>query len=312
MTKVDLSVVVPAFNEAASLGDLARDIKSVFDDAGKSFEIVFVDDGSTDDTSRVLDELHEAISEVAVVALRRNFGKSAALAAGCGVAVGDIVVTCDADGQDRPEEIPKLLAALEAGADVACGWRKKRSDGLSKKVQSKLYNALVRTLSGVRLHDINCGLKAFRRSVLDEVGFFGESHRLVALLAEQRGFKVVEVEIDHAPRKQGRSKYGPGRVPGSLLDAFAVSMLLRYPRRPGRFFGCLGFPIGFLGFAICLYLVIYKIVKGSLEYQYPLLVFGVFLLGVGVVLLLLALLAEIVNYAAGTGREYAIREVKRR
>jgi glycosyltransferase involved in cell wall biosynthesis len=312
MTNVDLSVVIPAFNEAASLADLARDIKSALEDTGKSFEIIFVDDGSTDDTARVLDGVQEEIAEVIVVALRRNFGKSAALAAGCEVAGGDIVVTCDADGQDRPEEFPKLLAALEGGADVACGWRKKRSDGLSKIIQSKLYNALVRVLSGARLHDINCGLKAYRRKVLDEIGFFGESHRLIALLALQRGFNVVEVEIEHASRKRGRSKYGPGRVPGSLLDAFAVSMLLRYPRRPGRFFGCLGFLIGLVGFSICLYLVIYKIVRGSLEYQYPLLVFGVFILGVGVVFGMLALLAEIVNYASGPGREYAIREVKRR
>ncbi|MHC4662400.1 MAG: glycosyltransferase family 2 protein [Planctomycetota bacterium] len=312
MDKPEISVVIPAFNEAPSLDGLAGEIGSTLGKLKKTCEIVIVDDGSTDETREVLAALKDRMNNAVIVELRRNFGKSAALAAGCETARGDIIITCDADGQDRPEEIPKLLAAIEAGADVACGWRRKRRDGITKRIQSRLYNWLVGVLSGIRLHDINSGFKAFKKSVLDEVGFFGDSHRLIAVMAYQRGFKVEEIEIEHAPRKHGRSKYGPGRVPGSLLDAFAVAMLARYPRKPGRIFGCMGIPVGLAGFIICLYLVIYKIVHGTLEFQYPLLIFGVFLLGAGVVLALLALLAEVVNYAVGAGREYAVREVKRK
>ncbi len=232
-----LSVVIPALDEALSLGELHRQLDAVASAEGYDLQIIFVDDGSTDGTWDVIEKLARDDPRVLGIRFRRNFGKAAALSAGFDAAVGELIVTMDADLQDDPAEIPNLLAKLHEGFDVVSGWKRVRHDPWHKVWPSRVFNFLVSRLTSVRLHDHNCGLKIFRREVIHEVRLYGELHRFVPVLAASRGFRVGEVVVKHRPRLAGHSKYGLSRIPKGLLDLLTVCFITRYGQRPQHWLG---------------------------------------------------------------------------
>ncbi len=251
-----ISVVIPVYNEAGTLEQLHRELSEVAAARGYDVQIVLVDDGSRDDSWRVIEQLAVRDPRVLGIRFRRNFGKAAALSAGFDAATGDTIVTMDADLQDSPAEIPTLLGRLEQGLDVVSGWKRKRHDPWHKRYPSKVFNALVSKLTGVRLHDHNCGLKAFRRDVIHEIRLYGELHRFVPVLAAARGFSVGEVPVEHRPRVSGESKYGWSRIPKGLLDLLTVQFITRFGQRPQHWLGSAGLVSLFLGILGMAYLAV--------------------------------------------------------
>ena len=238
-----ISFVIPFMNEEQTLAELRERIDAAVTPClleNEGYEIVFVDDGSSDKSVHVVEELLLEHANLKLIQLRGNFGKSAALAAGFDHARGDIVFTLDADLQDDPKEIPRFLEALEAGHDLVSGYKQKRHDPFMKVFPSRVFNAMVRRLTGIKLHDVNCGFKAYSRAVIDNVLLYGELHRFVPVLAHWRRFSIGELVVEHHPRKHGVSKFGSGRFLRGLLDLLTVFFLLRYERRPAHFFGVLG------------------------------------------------------------------------
>jgi dolichol-phosphate mannosyltransferase len=244
-----LSLVIPVYNERDSLAALFAEIDGVASGLGGRVEVIFVDDGSTDSSWEVVRELAAADDRVRGIRFRRNFGKAAALQAGFRGARGAVVMTLDADLQDDPHEIPNFLAAVRGGLDVVSGWKKVRLDPWHKVFPSRVFNRLVGWMTGVRLHDHNCGFKAYRAEVLREVELYGEMHRFVPILAAGRGFKVGELVINHRPRKFGKSKYRWQRFVKGFLDLFTVHFLTKFGRRPQHLIGSYGLFLGALGFA---------------------------------------------------------------
>jgi dolichol-phosphate mannosyltransferase len=249
-----ISVVIPLWNEAGSLEELHRELASVAATQGYELQIVMVDDGSTDGSWALIERLAERDPRVLGVRFRRNFGKAAALSAGFDAAAGDVIVTMDADLQDSPAEFPKLLARLDEGLDVVSGWKVDRHDPWHKRWPSKVFNRLVGWLTGVKLHDHNCGLKAFRRDVIHEIRLYGELHRFVPVLAAARGFRVGEAPVEHRPRRYGRSKYGLSRIPKGLLDLLTVQFITRFGQRPQHWLGSVGLASLAVGFVGMMYL----------------------------------------------------------
>lgn len=235
-----LSIVIPVFNEAPSLLALHRQLDAVAQEFGYELDIVFVDDGSTDDSWGVIQQICEQDGRVRGIRFRRNFGKAAALSAGVTAAAGRLVLTLDADLQDDPHEIPKLLAVLDQGYDVVSGWKKRRFDPWHKVWPSRVFNWMVSRLTGVRLHDHNCGFKCYRREVFDELRLYGELHRFVPVLAAARGWRVGEVEVQHRARQFGQSKYGWSRIPKGFLDLLTVKFLTGFGQRPQHLLGMVG------------------------------------------------------------------------
>ena len=289
-----ISVVVPLFNEERSLETLYHELTSTLDEHGEPWEVVFVDDGSTDASLATLTQLHSEHSNVVVVHLRRNFGKAAALQAGFLEAHGDIVVTIDADLQDDPAEIPQLLAKLDEGFDLVSGWKSRRNDPWSRRFLSRVFNRAVALVSGVRLHDVNCGLKAYRAEVLKGMRIYGELHRFIPILASYRGFRVAEISVNHRARRHGRSRYGLERYVRGFFDLLSVTFMGRYRHRPLHLFGGLGLLLGLAGFACLAYLTIIKI-GGAAIGERPLLTLGVLLIVVGIQLVSLGLLSELIT-----------------
>ena len=289
-----LSLVIPVYNEADSLTPLVAEIDEALAAFGSPYEIVFVDDGSTDGSYDVMRGLAEARDDVRVVKLRRNFGKAAALSHGFAAARGDYLVTMDGDRQDDPAEIPSLTAPLLEGYDLVSGWKQRRQDPLNKTLPSRFFNWTVRRASGIPLHDFNCGLKAYRRDVTDTVSIYGELHRYIPVVAAQAGFQVTEVKVSHRRRTAGRSKYGWQRYMRGYLDLLTVMFLGRYQHRPQHLFGGLGTLLIFIGVLIELYLTIDKLVFGNPIGQRPLLLLGALFIIVGVQLLSLGLIGELI------------------
>ncbi|MEO5632722.1 glycosyltransferase family 2 protein [Gaiella sp.] len=289
-----ISVVIPVHNEERSVALLYDELATAFAGEGLAWEAVFVDDGSTDGTFGALTRLHAANANVRAVRFRRNFGKAAALDAGFREAAGDIVVTIDGDLQDDPAEIPHLLARLDDGYDLVSGWKTKRRDPLTRRIPSKLFNAVAGRVSGIRLHDMNCGLKAYRAEVLEDLSLYGELHRYIPVLAHYRGYRVTELPVNHRPREHGSSNYGVERYVRGFLDLLTVTFMGRYSHRPLHLFGGLGLGAGALGFLILLYLTIVKL-TGEAIGQRPLLTLGVLLVVVGIQLLSLGLLSELIT-----------------
>jgi glycosyltransferase involved in cell wall biosynthesis len=242
-----LSVVIPIFNESDSLPQLAGELDRVADAGGYDLQIILVDDGSTDDTWQVISHLAADDSRILGIRLRRNFGKAAALRAGFDAAEGERIVTLDGDLQDDPAEIPHLLAKLDEGYDVVSGWKRERHDPWHRVLLSRMFNWLVRRMTGVMLHDHNCGLKAFRRDVILEIRLYGELHRFVPVLAAAKGFRVTEIVVNHRPRKHGRSKYGMSRVVKAFLDLLTVKFIVGYGHRPPHVLGTIGLASLLLG-----------------------------------------------------------------
>ncbi|MDQ3671193.1 MAG: glycosyltransferase family 2 protein [Actinomycetota bacterium] len=289
-----LSIVVPLFNEERSLEALYREISVALESEGQHFEVIFVDDGSTDGGLAVLTQLHSEADNVVVVHLRRNFGKAAALQAGVLEARGDVVVTIDADLQDDPAEIPKLLAKLDEGFDLVSGWKTRRNDPWSRRLLSRLFNWTTAVVSGVRLHDVNCGLKAYRAEVLRGLRLYGELHRFIPVLASYRGFRIAEIAVNHRPRQHGRSRYGLNRYLRGLFDLLSVTFMGRYRHRPLHLFGGIGLVLGFAGFVSLAYLTVIKIGGAGIGHR-PLLTLGVLLVVVAIQFVSLGLLSELIT-----------------
>lgn len=303
-----VSVVVPVLNECASLDALYSRLASVLREISSRFEIIFVDDGSTDRSLEKLREISAIDRSVRFIRFRRNFGKSAALAAGFRAARYSIIVTMDGDLQDIPEELPLLLTQLDEGYDLVSGWRYNRRDKLAKRIGSRIYNRVTSMLTGVRLHDINCGFKCYRREVLDEVMVYGERHRYIPVLASYRGFRLGEVKIAHAEREHGESRYGLERILGGVFSLLTVILMTRYTNKPLHFFGLMGLLLAGLGSAIDLYLIIARVFFDEWLSNRPLLIIGTLLAIVGVQLVLFGLLAEMVAFSYRRESDYSIVE----
>jgi glycosyltransferase involved in cell wall biosynthesis len=311
-----LSVVVPLLNEEATLEALYGELETALTAAGLEWEVVFVDDGSTDGSYRELVRLHAAHLNVRVVRLRRNFGKAAALAAGIEVATGDVIVTMDADLQDDPAEIPNLLARLDDGFDVVSGWKCDRHDPFVRRFVSRIYNRATRLATGVKLHDMNCGLKAYRAEVFEHVHLYGERHRFVPVLAHHLGFGVTELPVNHRARENGKSKFGIERYLRAPFDLLTIVFMGRYRYRPLHLFGGVGLTASLAGGAILAYLTIDKIGGAGIGGR-PLLLLGVLLVVVGIQFLSLGLIGEMLTsqheekvQASGT-RQAHVRDVLR-
>ncbi len=290
---IDLTVVLPVFEEAESIPELADEIRAVCDESGYTFEALFVDDGSRDESWPVIRDLHAQDPRFGGIRFRRNYGKSAALDVGFERARGRFVVTMDADLQDDPGEIPKLIERLEDGFDLVSGWKKERRDPVSKRVPSKFFNLVTRGISGIHLHDFNCGLKAYRRDVVKRVHVYGELHRYIPLLAKWEGYeRISEVVVRHRPRRYGATKFGMDRFIKGFLDLISVVFLTRFAARPMHFFGTFGTLAFMGGFAIALWISIDKIVLGNPIGDRPLLLLSALMIIVGVQMFTTGLLGE--------------------
>jgi glycosyltransferase involved in cell wall biosynthesis len=289
-----ISVVVPVHDEERSVEPLYGELRAALEPLGRAWEAVFVDDGSDDGSFAALTRLHAAAPNVVVVRLRRNFGKAAALAAGFRHASGEVVVTIDADLQDDPAEIPRLLAKLDEGFDLVSGWKTERRDPLTRRLLSRIFNGVVGRVSGLRLHDMNCGLKAYRSEVARNLRIYGELHRFLPILAHDRGYRVAELPVNHRPREHGRSNYGVERYLRGFLDFMTVWFMGRYRHRPLHLFGGLGLTLGAIGTVLLVYLTVLKLSGEAIGHR-PLLTLGVLLVVVGLQFFSLGLLSELIT-----------------
>ena len=289
-----ISVVVPVRDEERSVALLYEELEAALQPAGEPWEAIFVDDGSEDGTFSALTRLHSRTPNTRVVRLRRNFGKSAALAAGFAQAQGETIVTIDGDLQDDPAEIPHLLAKLDEGFDLVSGWKARRHDPWRRRLVSKIFNVVTGRVSGLRLHDMNCGLKAYRAEVVSGLPLYGELHRFIPVLAHYRGYRVAELPVNHRPRPHGRSRYGLERYVRGFLDLLTVTFMGRYRHRPLHLFGGLGLVLGLLGTIVLVYLTVLK-ATGAAIGQRPLLTLGVLLVVVGLQFFSLGLISEMVT-----------------
>jgi len=311
-----LSAVVPVYNEVESLEELHRQLADVAEAECYEMEIIFVDDGSTDGSWEVIERLTEADARVRGLKFRRNFGKAAGLSAGFSAARGDLIITLDADLQDDPKEIPRFLAKMEENMDVVSGWKKVRHDPWHKVLPSRVFNATVSRLTGVKLHDHNCGMKCYRREIFDEVKLYGELHRFVPVLAAARGFRVGEIVIEHRPRPYGHSKYGVTRIVKGFLDLLTVKFLTGFGQRPQHALGTVGLLSFLLGLTGLLYLAMYWIcaqVFPGFEltplHQRPALLYSIGFLLLGGQLMSIGFLAELFTaYNQQNGDSYSIAQ----
>jgi len=303
----DLSVVIPVYNEKESLPELYRQLTDVLQGEGYAYELIFVDDGSRDGSDQVLESLAETDERVRVIQFQKNYGKSAALSVGFGAAAGDIVATMDADLQDDPREIPALIRKLnEGGYDLVSGWKKKRRDPISKRWPSKIFNWVTSRISGVRIHDINCGLKVYRNFVVKNLHPYGELHRFLPVLAHLDGFTVGEKEVVHHPRKYGSSKFGVSRFTSGFFDLLTVMFLSRYLKKPLHLFGILGILSFIGGFVIGAYLTVLRL-TGHWIGNRPLLFLGILLMIMGVQFVSIGLLGEMITASQTRKQTYVIR-----
>jgi len=310
---MELSIIIPIFNEEQNLRPLHAQLKEVVEGLGISYEIIAVDDGSSDRSFAILKELHEHDKYLKVLRFRRHFGQTAAFAAGFDHSQGKVVITMDADLQNDPVDIPLLLDKVKEGYDIVSGWRVDRQDPfLSRRLPSMLANWLISQVTGVHLHDYGCSLKAYRREVVKGVHLYGELHRFIPALGSWMGVSVAEVPVRHHPRRFGTSKYGVSRTIPVILDLLTVRFLLSYSTRPIRIFGGLGLLASAIGFTLGVYLTFVKMVMGKDIGNRPLLLLAVLLILVGVQLVGMGLLGELVvrAYYEAQGKPiYALREV---
>lgn len=305
-----ISFVIPLLNEEDSLVPLHREVTESAQQLGVPYEIIFIDDGSTDASLSVLGDLYEQDPEhVRVIQFRRNFGKTAALTAGFARARGKVIVTLDADLQDDPAELPKLLAKLDEGYDLVGAWRANRKDPLSKTWPSRFANFTVSATTGIKLNDLNCGYKVYRREVVQDLKLYGELHRFIPVLAHWKGYRVTEEPVTHHPRKFGYSKYGVRRLGRGYVDFLSVLFMTTYLKRPMHLFGMTGSAFAAIGAVILLYLAILWLVEGAIGWR-PLLFFGTTALMVGIQLISVGLLGEMLrNVTFRAEEEYSIRQI---
>jgi glycosyltransferase involved in cell wall biosynthesis len=304
-----VSIVIPLYNEEESLRELTQKLVSVLTGMRTSYEIIFVDDGSTDGSFQVLKKLHEENRAIKVIRFRRNFGKSAALSVGFREARGKFVVTMDADLQDDPEEIPGLLQALDDRYDLISGWKKKRHDPLTKTVPSRFFNFVTRVMTGIPIHDFNCGLKAYRGEVVKELNVYGELHRYIPVLAHYAGYRVGEKVVQHHPRKYGHTKFGISRFFRGFLDLLTVLFTTRYIRRPLHLFGVWGMVSFLIGAAIDIYLSIEWALGTTSLSNRPLFLVGFLFIIIGIQFVSIGLLGEMITRQQRSDEGYSIRDV---
>jgi len=311
-----LSLIVPFYNEEESLPMLLDQICQAMEEKELhalfelpfTFELLMIDDGSTDGSSGFIRKQIDRRPEVKLVSLQKNFGKTAALAAGFRYASGEIVVTLDADLQDDPFTVKELVAKLQEGYDLVSGWKRQRNDPLSKTIPSRIFNTTTRLLTGIKLHDFNCGLKAYRRKVVASLDLHGEMHRYIPVLAEWNGFRVTEIPVKHNARRFGRTKFGASRVFPGLFDFFTVLFITRYLRQPMHFFGMLSLISFLAGFGISLYVTIGKIFFNQAVVNRPILFLGILLIIVAVQFFSIGLLGEMLTRDTSSTPDYTVRE----
>lgn len=312
---MDISVIVPLYNEAESLEELFSWIKKVLSEHGFSFEVLFVNDGSTDNSWQIIEALAKNNEEVKAISFQRNYGKSPALYCGFKRALGDVVITMDADLQDSPDEIPELYRMIkEEGYDLVSGWKKKRYDGtFSKNIPSKIYNATARCVTGLKLHDMNCGLKAYRNEVIKNIEVYGEMHRYIPYLAKNAGFtKIGEKVVHHQARKYGTSKFGLNRFVHGYLDLFSLWFLSKFGKTPMHFFGLWGtivFLVGFVAVVVVGAIKLSAIIAGErapLVTDLPYFYLALTTMVIGVQMFLTGFLGELISRASGDRNDYKI------
>ena len=282
--EIYLSLVIPVFNEEESLPHLWPKLSEVLTGADWAWEVIFIDDGSTDASFAVLGELAAQHAEIRAVRFRRNYRKAAALATGFKEARGEIIITMDADLQDDPEEIPRLLAEIDRDCDLVSGWKKKRHDPISKTLPSRFFNRVTSLVSGIRLHDFNCGLKAYRREVTEDAlpYLYGELYRFLPAIAHWAGYRVSEIPVQHHPRRFGYSKFGAKRLLNGFLDLLTVTFVVRFMTTPMHVFGSLGLLSTLCGTVVCAYIALLRYEHGNIQNRHPLLMLGVLLVIVGI------------------------------
>lgn len=314
---MDISIVVPLYNEEESLPELMAWIKRVVDERKLSCEVLMVDDGSTDASWSVVQQLQKKYGDMLHgIRLQRNYGKAAALYCGFSAAQGSVVITMDADLQDSPDEIPELYRMVtEDGYDVVSGWKKKRHDPLGKRLPSKLYNATVRYITGIKLHDMNCGLKAYKKKVVKSIEVYGDMHRYIPVLAKQAGFKRIgEKVVQHQARKYGESKFGWQRFMTGFLDMMSVIFVTRFGKKPMHFFGVMGTLMFFIGLVMAAYLGANKIICMSKGVSAPLITnspyfyIGLTVMIMGTLLFLAGYLGELIARSSGDRNQYLVEE----
>jgi len=310
----DLSVVIPVRNESPNIGELYRELTDVLEQWGRSYEVVAVDDGSTDDTFDQLCRLQARDSRWRIIRFRRNFGQTAAFAAGFKEARGRLIATSDGDLQNDPWDLPDMIRRMDESYDIVCGWRKDRKDSwLTRRLPSELANKLISASTGVKLHDYGCSLKVFRAEVVKPLKLYGEMHRFIPAIASEMGVNIAELPVNHRARRHGRSKYGLSRTFRVILDLATVKFLLSYSTRPLQMFGLIGVPMGLLGFLITAWLSYERLFGYESIANRPLLLLGVLLIFTGIQLVTMGLLAEIMARTYHESQDkptYAIREIR--
>jgi glycosyltransferase involved in cell wall biosynthesis len=311
-SKIEISIVIPVYNEEDNVWLLYDNLRPVLLKLGRSYEVILIDDGSKDDTYNKLLQLHEKDNHFKIIKFRRNFGQTPAMRAGFDFASGSIIITLDADLQNDPEDIPKILEKMEEGYDIVSGWRKNRKDNALRRFPSIVANKIISVLFGVRLHDYGCTLKAYRKEVLDNIELYGEMHRYIPAIASWMGIKVAEIPVNHRARKFGKAKYGISRTMRVILDIITIKFLLTYSKKPMQIFGLLGVFTSLVGFIATIYLIVERLFFNQPLSSRPLFILSIFMIFIGIQLITMGLLGEIMmrTYHEGTGKStYVIREI---
>ena len=290
-----LSIVIPVYNEAENVGLLYQEVKKVLSSIQRTYEIIIIDDGSKDETRKILKEIEAADETLRVLSLRKNFGKASALSCGFSKALGEIIVTMDGDLQDDPEEIPRFLECIKE-YDVVSGWKQNRKDPLSKIIPSRIFNYITSVITRVEIHDFNCGYKAYRREVVKTLNIYGEMHRYIPALANWKGYSVGELKDRHRPRIHGKSKYGVKRLFKGTMDLLTVKFLISYCQKPLHLFGSIGLVSVLAGFGACSYLL-YSWLNGARIGDRPLLTLGVLMITLGVQFVAIGLIGELIVHS---------------
>lgn len=308
MSNPFITILLPQYNEGESLKSLYEQLVAVLEPLGKSFEIIIIDDGSTDNSFDIVRQLHRQDTRVRGIQFQKNYGKSAALSVGFEACRGEYIITMDADLQDDPAEIPKMLSMMDQGYDLISGWKKVRKDPYSKRIPSKIFNWATAFFTGISIHDFNCGFKCYRRKVVEEIEVYGELHRYIPVLVSIKGFKIGELPVVHHPRQFGKSKFGMSRFINGFFDLITVLFISRYLHRPLHLFGILGILSFLLGFIINLYLTV-NWFQGVGIGNRPLLFLGILLIIVGIQFVSIGLLGELLTHLRRRGPvHYVIRE----